>query len=393
MAAARRTQVGIVGSGPAGLLLGHSLRQAGYDTILIERQSREHVERRIRAGLLERTTTDLVERLELADGLRSKGIPETGFNLTDGDRLIHIDVEALTGKQMTMYGQTELTYDLIKAAPGRGLEIVWEAADVALHDIDSVAPWITFTKDGAEQRVDCLFIAGCDGFHGVSRRSIPKAAVSEYERTYPFGWLGILSDVPPCDHQNIYANHERGFALASLRSMTRSRYYIQVPLDERLEDWSDDRLWDELAIRLGPQVAAKITRGPALEKSIAPLRSYVFEPMAYGRLFLAGDSAHIVPPTGAKGLNLAASDVTYLSEALINFLRDGEEKGLKGYSQKALARVWKAERFSWYLTNLMHRFPDTGPFERAMQVSEMEYIASSVAMQTVLAENYVGIPL
>ena len=374
-------------------MLGHSLRQAGFETILVERQSREHVERRIRAGLLERTTTDLVERLDLAHGLRSKGILETGFDLTDGDRLIHIDMEALTGKQMVMYGQTELTHDLIKAAPDRGLEIVWEAADVALHDIDSDAPWITFTKDGAQQRIDCLFVAGCDGFHGVSRRAIPKSAVKEYERVYPFGWLGILSDVPPCNHQNIYAYHERGFALASLRSMTRSRYYIQVPLDERLEDWPDDRLWDELAIRLGPQTAAKITRGPALEKSITPLRSYVFEPMAYGSLFLAGDSAHIVPPTGAKGLNLAASDVTYLSEALIRFLRGGEEKGLQDYSQKALARVWKAERFSWYLTNLMHRFPDSGPFDRAMQVSEMDYIATSVAMQTVLAENYVGTPL
>lgn len=385
-----RTQVAIVGSGPAGLLLGHLLRQAGIGAVILERQTREHVEGRIRAGVLERTTTDLMERLGLADRLHSEGLTERGVNLADGERLIRIDIEALTGKQVIVYGQTEVTKDLIAAAPDRGLEIVWEAADVALHGVDSDQPWISFRKGGEAARLDCDFIAGCDGYHGPSRRSIPPEIKREFERAYPFGWLGILADVPPCSEELIYSNHGNGFALASKRSPTRSRYYIQVPLEERLEAWPDDRLWDELETRL-PEVS--ITRGPAIEKSIAPLRSYVFEPMGFGRLFLAGDSAHIVPPTGAKGLNLAASDVAYLSDALIGWYRKHDGEGLECYSAKALARVWKAERFSWYLTNLMHRFPDAGPFERAMQVAELDYIASSRAMQTAIAENYVGLPL
>lgn len=389
----RRTQVAIIGAGPAGLLLGHMLRAADIDAIIIERQSRAHVESRIRAGVLERTTTNLLEQLGLAARLHAEGMVETGFNLADGERLIRIEVDELTGKQLVVYGQTELTRDLVAAAADRGLEIVWEAQEVAIHDPDMETPWATFRKDGTNYRLDCDFIAGCDGFHGPSRRCIPQNVSREYGRSYPFGWLGILADVSPCHPELIYSNHERGFALASMRSPTRSRYYIQVPSEEKLEDWPDDRLWNELAIRLGPQAARGITRGPAIEKSIAPLRSYVFAPMRHGRLFLAGDSAHIVPPTGAKGLNLAASDIAYLSEALIGWFRKGDTGGLDLYSERALARVWKAERFSWYLTGLMHRFPETGPFERAMQVAELDYIAQSTAMRTAIAENYVGLPL
>jgi p-hydroxybenzoate 3-monooxygenase len=375
------------------LLLGHLLRQAGIEAFILERQSRAYVESRIRAGVLERTTTDLLDALGLAGRMHRNGIVEHGFNLADGERLIRIDLDELTGQQVVVYGQTEVTKDLIAAAPERGLEIVWEASEVALHDLEGNGPSVTFLREGRTERLYCDFIAGCDGFHGPSRRSIPAAVAREYERAYPFGWLGILADVPPCSEELIYSNHARGFALASKRSHTRSRYYIQVPVDEPLELWPDDRLWEELGVRLGPEAAARITLGPALEKSIAPLRSYVFEPMRHGRLFLAGDSAHIVPPTGAKGLNLAASDVAYLSRALIAWYRNGDEQGLGGYSKQALARVWKAERFSWYLTSLMHRFPDTGPFERAMQVAELDYIAGSRAMQTAIAENYVGLPL
>lgn len=388
-----RTQIGIIGAGPSGLLLGHLLRQAGIDVVIVERQSREHVEGRIRAGVLERTTTDLMDRIGISERMWAEGLPHDGFALADGERQIRIDIAALTGHRVLVYGQTELTKDLIDAAPGRGLEIIWEAGDVALHDVESDAPFVTFSKDGAPQRIDCAFIAGCDGFHGPSRRAIPAAQAREYERAYPFGWLGILADVPPCHHELIYSNHEHGFALASMRSHTRSRYYIQVALDERIEDWPDERLWDELAIRLGPDAAANMTRGPAIEKSIAPLRSYVFEPMRHGRLLLAGDAAHIVPPTGAKGLNLAASDVAYLSDALIAAVKRNDPAGIEGYSARALARVWKSERFSWYLTKLMHRFPDDGPFERRMQVAELDYVATSEAMRTTIAENYVGLPL
>ena len=339
--------------------------------------------------MLERTTTDLLHRLGIDARLTSEGMREEGFALADGERLIRIDTFALTGKHVTVYGQTEVTKDLIAAAPERGLEIIWEAADVALHDVESDAPYVTW---GDGQRIDCDFIAGCDGFHGASRQAIPQGIRREFERVYPFGWLGILADVPPCHHELIYANHDRGFALASMRSPTRSRYYIQVPVDEDIAQWPDDRLWDELAMRL-PQVADSITRGPALEKSIAPLRSFVSEPMQHGRLFLAGDSTHIVPPTGAKGLNLAASDVAYLSDALIGYYKRADHDGIAGYSARALARVWKAERFSWQLTKLMHRFPEDGAFERRMQIAELDYIASSKAAQTTIAENYVGLPL
>jgi p-hydroxybenzoate 3-monooxygenase len=331
--------------------------------------------------------------LELGARMRAEGLIHDGVNLSDGERLIHIDLVALTGKHVTVYGQTEITRDLIDAAPARGLTIIWEAADVALHDIESGAPFLTYAKDGTEQRVDAHFVAGCDGSYGPSRRAIPASIGREFERTYPFGWLGVLADVPPCHEEVVYANHENGFALASMRSRSRSRYYIQIPIDEAIENWPDEKFWDEFERRMGPKIGAQVTRGPAIEKSIAPLRSYVFEPMWHGSLFLAGDAAHIVPPTGAKGLNLAAADVTYLAAALIGWFENSDTTGLDGHSQRALARVWKSERFSWYLTNLLHRFPDAGTFARRMQVAELDYLASSQAAQTTLAENYVGLPL
>jgi p-hydroxybenzoate 3-monooxygenase len=388
-----KTSVVIVGAGPSGLLLGHLLRAAGVDCIVVERQSPDYVLGRIRAGVLEAVTTDLMTRLGLDRRLRAEGLVEEGFNLATDDHLIRIDIKALTGRHVTVYGQTEVTRDLMEAAGERDLTILYDAKDVALHDIDSAAPFVTFLRDGVVTRIDTQFIIGCDGFHGPSRRAIPVAAVREFEREYPFGWLGILADVPPCHPELIYANGARGFALASMRSATRSRYYVQVPLTDRIEDWSEERVWDELAGRFDPLSDHGVARGPALEMSIAPLRSYVFETMRHGRLFLAGDSAHIVPPTGAKGLNLAASDVAYLSDALIAFFQQGDDSGLAGYQARALARIWKAERFSWYLTKLMHRFPEDGAFEHRMQTAELDYVASSLAMQTAIAENYVGLPL
>lgn len=388
-----KTQVCIIGAGPAGLMLGHWLRAEGIDCVVLERATDDHVLGRIRAGVLEAVTVDVMARLGLDARLKAEGLVHDGFNLADGERLVRIDLQALTGKHVVVYGQTELTRDLMDACPERGLEVIYEAADVALHDIESDAPHVTYVKDGKAQRVDCRFIVGCDGFHGPSRQAVPSSAGKAYEKVYPFGWLGILADVPPCNHELIYANHERGFALASMRSETRSRYYVDVPLTDRVEDWPDERLWDELAIRLGPQAAAHMTRGPALEKSIAPLRSFVFAPMRHGSLLLCGDSAHIVPPTGAKGLNLAASDVFYAAQALTRFFSRNDAAAIAGYSEKALARVWKSERFSWTLTKLMHRFPEDGPFERAMQVAELDYIASSRAAQTSIAENYIGLPV
>ena len=389
----RRTQVAIIGGGPAGLLLGHLLRAEGIDCLIVERQSRDYVEGRIRAGVLETLTTDLLTQLGLDDGLNAHGMREEGFNLADGEHVIRIDISRLTGKHVVVYGQTEVTRDLIAAAPERQLEIAFEAKDVAIHDPDSATPSVTYTKHGSDHRIECEIVAGCDGFHGPSRQAIPAGEGRTFEREYPFGWLGILADVPPCHPELIYSNSDRGFALASMRSPTRSRYYIQVPLSERIEDWPENRLWDELERRFAPLADRPVTRGPALEMSIAPLRSYVFETMRYGRLFLAGDAAHIVPPTGAKGLNLAASDVAYLSDALIGYFKRGDESGLLGYEAKALARIWKAERFSWSLTKLMHRFPEDGAFERRMQQAELDYLAGSQAMQTAIAENYVGLPL
>lgn len=388
-----KRQVAIIGAGPAGLLLGHLLKSEGVDCVVLERQSPDYVLSRIRAGVLEQGSVAMMERLGLDARMKAEGLPHDGFNLADGERLIRIDIKALTGKQVMVYGQTEMTRDLMEAREARGLEVIYQASDVALHDIESDTPSVTYTKNGAEHRIEARIIVGCDGFHGPSRQAIPASVARHFERVYPFGWLGILSDVPPCNHELIYANHERGFALASQRSHTRSRYYVDVPLTEKVEDWSDDRIWDELAIRLGPDAAAHITRGPSLEKSIAPLRSYVFEPMRHGSLLLCGDAAHIVPPTGAKGLNLAASDVHYAAEALIAFFGRNDAEAVIGYSEKALARVWKSERFSWSLTRLMHRFPEDGPFERRMQVAELDYIASSEAAQRSIAENYVGLPV
>ena len=388
-----KTQVAIIGAGPAGLMLGHLLRREGISAVVIERQSREHVESRIRAGVLEDTTTNILERLEIDSRMQAEGAPHEGVILADGERLVRIDIAALTGRRVMVYGQTEVTKDLIDAADSRDLKIIWEADDVTLCDVDTRDPYVTFQVGGESQRLDAEMIAGCDGFHGPSRRAVPESVGQNYELKYPFGWLGILADVPPCNEELIYSNHANGFALASMRSETRSRYYIQVPVEEDIAEWPDDRLWDELEVRLGPDVAPNITRGPALEKSIAPLRSFVFEPMRYGRLFLAGDAAHIVPPTGAKGLNLAASDVAYLSEAMIQWFKTSDSSGLDNYSDRALARVWKSERFSWQLTKLMHRFPGDGAFERRMQIAELEYIASSTAAQMSIAENYVGLPL
>jgi p-hydroxybenzoate 3-monooxygenase len=388
-----KTQVAIIGAGPAGLMLGHNLRQAGIECLIVERTSRERVEARIRAGVLERTTTELMARIGLDTRLKAEGMLHTGVTLVNDGRVTNIEITEHTGRHVTVYGQTELTRDLIAAAPDRGLPILWDAPDIAVHGIESDAPSLTFTHEGSAQTIHADFIIGCDGFHGVARQAIPVSVRREFERAYPFGWLGVMADVPPCHPEVVYASHERGFALASMRSPTRSRYYVQVGLDEKVEDWSDDRFWDELKIRLGPELAAKVTTGPSIEKSIAPLRSFVSEPMRHGSLFLAGDAAHIVPPTGAKGLNLAASDVTYLAEALIDWFGKNDARGIDGYSDRALARVWKTERFSWYLTKLMHRFPEDGAFERRMQIAELDYIANSAAAQASIAENYVGLPL
>lgn len=388
-----KTQVCIIGAGPAGLLLGHLLRAEGIDCVVLEQRSPDYVLSRIRAGVLETITVELMERLGLDGRMKTEGLWHDGFNLADGERLIRIDMADLVGSRVMVYGQTEITKDLMDACEDRALEVVYEAEDVALHDVESDAPFVTYTKDGQQRRIECRFIAGCDGFHGPSRKAIPDSVGREFERVYPFGWLGILSDVPPCNHELIYANHERGFALASMRSETRSRYYVDVPLTEKIEDWSDQRIWDELAVRLGSEAASGMTRGPSIEKSIAPLRSYVFASMRHGSLLLCGDSAHIVPPTGAKGLNLAAGDVHYASAALSGFFKRSDNDAMAAYSDTALARVWKSERFSWSLTKLMHRFPEDGPFERAMQVSELDYIADSRAAQTVIAENYVGLPV
>jgi p-hydroxybenzoate 3-monooxygenase len=305
-----------------------------------------------------------------------------------------VDLAHLTGgRAVTVYGQQEVMKDLFDAAEARGLEIVFDAADVALHGLESASPFVTWRKDGREVRLDCEIVAGCDGFHGVCRDALPEHVCRTFERVYPFGWLGVLADVPPCADELIYCNHERGFALASMRSLTRSRYYLQCGLEERLEDWPDQRFWDEVCVRLGPMVAQQVTRGPSFEKSLAPLRSFVTEPMRHGRLVLAGDAAHIVPPTGAKGLNLAASDVLMLSEALAEFLRDGSERALDRYSERALARVWKAERFSWWFTGLTHRFPQMDGFDRRLQSAELAYIRGSPTAQAAFAENYVGLPL
>lgn len=386
-----RVQVAIIGSGPAGLLLGQLLHLAGIDAVILEARSQEYVLGRIRAGVLESGTVELLERAGVAKRLHAEGLVHEGFDLAFGGRRHRIDLAALTGKRVTVYGQTEITRDLMEARAAAGAKIVYEAQDVALHGFDSPHPKVSWTREGKAEALDCDFIAGCDGFHGVSRASVPPAAIKLYERVYSFGWLGILSDTPPVSDELIYVSHERGFALCSQRSRTRSRYYVQCSLSEQVDEWPDARFWKELAARLPADAARGLVTGASIEKSIAPLRSFVAEPLHFGRLFLAGDAGHIVPPTGAKGLNLAASDVHYLADALIAHYA-GDPSGLDAYSSRALARVWKAERFSWWMTKLLHKFPEEGDFGRRMQLAELEYIASSRAAQTALAENYVGLP-
>ncbi|ESX89968.1 4-hydroxybenzoate 3-monooxygenase [Mesorhizobium sp. LSHC412B00] len=388
-----RTRIVIVGSGPSGLLLGQLLGTIGVETVILERSSREHVLGRVRAGVLEQGTVELLEEAGAAARLHAEGLLHAGISLAFGGGLHRLDLTALTGgKHVTVYGQTEVTHDLMDKREAAGLTTVYEAANVALHGFDGEAPYVTYSKDGVGHRIDCDFIAGCDGYHGVSRKSVPERALKTFERTYPFGWLGVLAEVPPADHELVYANHERGFALCSMRSTHRSRYYVQVPTDEQVDAWSDGRFWDELRSRLPEQTAAAVVTGPSFEKSIAPLRSFVAEPMRFGRLFLVGDAAHIVPPTGAKGLNLAASDVRYLFAGLREFYLDKSPSGLDAYSAKALARVWKAVRFSWWMTTMLHRFPDTGEFGQRIQEAELDYLVHSQAASTALAENYVGLP-
>jgi p-hydroxybenzoate 3-monooxygenase len=387
-----RTQVAIIGAGPSGLLLGALLAKAGIANVVLEQRSADYVLGRIRAGVLEQICVDLLDEAGVGARLHREGLVDDGFVLVFGGQVHRIDLHALTGKNVVVYGQTEVTRDLMDHRAAAGLTTIYEAEDVALHDVDGDRPWVSYRKDGVEQRLDCDFVAGCDGFHGVSRRSIPADVLRTYEKVYPFGWLGILADVAPISHEIVYANHERGFALASLRSATRSRYYVQCPLDDKVEDWSDDAFWAEFRARLPAALADKLVTGPSIEKSIAPLRSFVAEPMRHGRLFLAGDAAHIVPPTGAKGLNLAAGDVGLLSQAIAEHYR-GSDAGIADYSRRALARVWKAERFSWWFTTMMHRCPENGEFGARMQLAELEYLMSSKAMQTAVAENYVGLPL
>jgi p-hydroxybenzoate 3-monooxygenase len=388
----QRTQVGIIGAGPAGLLLARLLKVHGIESVILEARTRDYVEARIRAGVLEQGTVALMEEAGVADRLHREGLVHDGVEIAVGGRRVRIDFHALTGRTVTVYGQTEMTRDLIAARLAGDGPIVWEAVDVDIHDIESERPRLTYRQAGVECELACDFVAGCDGFHGVSRSRLPPSVCQSFERTYPFGWLGILADVPPCSSELIYASHARGFALASMRSPTRSRYYIQCDLDEKIEDWPDARIWDELKVRLHCEPPPHITTGPSIEKSIAPLRSFVSTPMQHGRLFLAGDAAHIVPPTGAKGLNLAASDVHYLCRALVGHYKKGDESLLGAYSDTALARVWKAERFSWWMTTLLHKLHAKASFEAQMQRAELDYLASSRAAQTVLAENYVGLP-
>jgi p-hydroxybenzoate 3-monooxygenase len=389
-----RTQVAIIGAGPSGLLLGQLLHKAGIDNVILERQSGEYVLGRIRAGILEQVTVDLLREAGVGAGVDGHGTVHHSIELVFGGARHPIDVHGLTGgKVVTAYGQTEVTHDLMEARKAAGLTTVYQAANVQPLDFDGGKPRVSYEKDGQAHVLECDFIAGCDGFHGVSRATV-KDKVTEYEKVYPFGWLGVLADVPPVSpHAIVYGNSERGFSLCSMRSLTRSRYYVQCPVDDKVEDWSDQRFWDELRSRIDPELAGRIVTGPSIEKSIAPLRSFVAEPMRFGRLFLAGDAAHIVPPTGAKGLNLAATDVKYLSSALIEYFKDRSAAGIDNYSQVCLKRVWKAERFSWWLTSLMHRFPDTGGFGQKVQEAELDYLVHSKAMSTALAENYVGLPL
>ncbi|AZG07431.1 4-hydroxybenzoate 3-monooxygenase [Pigmentiphaga sp. H8] len=386
-----RVQVAIIGSGPAGLFLGQILSRAGIETLVIEQRSKEYVLGRIRAGVLEQGTVDLLDEIGVGRRMHEQGLVHGGIELCFDGQRHRIDLKTLSGgKSVMVYGQTEVTHDLMDAREAAGYASVYEAEQVRVHDFDTDHPRVTYRKDGVEHVVECDFIAGCDGFHGVSRASVPASAIKTYEKIYPFGWLGILSETPPVSDELIYSNHERGFALCSMRSHTRSRYYVQCPLDDKVENWSDERFWDELRSRLDAEAAASLVTGPSIEKSIAPLRSFVAEPMRFGRLFLAGDAAHIVPPTGAKGLNLAVSDVRYLSDAIIRYY-GGEQQGIDTYSERCLDRVWKAVRFSWWMTSLMHKFPENGDFGQKIQHAELGYLVGSQAASTALAENYVGL--
>ena len=388
-----RKQVVIVGAGPSGLLLGRLLDLAGIDNIVLERQTQDYVLARIRAGILEQTTVDLIHRAGAGTRLDAEGIRHHAVHLAFDYKSIPIGLsEHTNGKVVTAYGQTEVTRDLCSVRDAAGSTTIYEAANVEIHDFDGDSPYVTYEKDGTTHRVDCDLIAGCDGYHGVCRQSVPSSAITTFEKIYPFGWLGLLSDTKPVAEEVVYANTARGFALCSMRSMTRSRYYIQCDADDKVENWSDDAFWDEFRLRLPPDMAEALETGPSIEKSIAPLRSFVAEPMRFGRLMLAGDAAHVVPPTGAKGLNLAASDIHYMYDAILGFLEDHDSAALDEYSRRALDRVWKTERFSWWLTNLTHRFNDD-PFEQRMKEAELAYVTTSDAGRRMVAENYVGLPL
>lgn len=387
-----KTQVAIIGSGPAGLLLGQLLYKAGIDHIIVEQRSAEYVASRIRAGILEQVSVDLLKQAGVDQNLKDKGLPHSGIEILTNGELHRVDLAALTGgKQVTVYGQTEVTKDLMAAREAAQLTSFYEAQNVQVKDFYT-APKVEFEYQGKAFQIQCDFIAGCDGYHGVCRASVPEDKIKTFEKVYPFGWLGVLADVPPVADELIYVQSERGFALCSMRSETRSRYYLQVPLTDHVEDWSDEKFWDELKNRLDPESREKLVTGPSIEKSIAPLRSFVTEPMRFGKLFLAGDAAHIVPPTGAKGLNLAASDIAYLSSALVEYYAEGSEQGINEYSEKCLQRVWKAERFSWWMTHLLHRFETESEFDHKIKQAELSYVLGSIAGKTTLAENYVGLP-
>jgi p-hydroxybenzoate 3-monooxygenase len=387
------TQVAIVGAGPSGLLLGALLHKAGIDAVIVEQRNPEYVLGRIRAGVLEQVTVDLLDEAGVAARLHAEGLQHGGIELAFGGARHRVDMARLTGRHVTVYGQTEVTRDRMQARADAGLATVYEADDVKPTGFDGMRPMLSYAKEGARHTIACDFIAGCDGFHGVCRTSVPPASLQTFERVYPFGWLGVLSETPPVSHELIYSNHERGFALCSMRSTTRSRYYVQCSLDDHVDQWSDEAFWDELRRRLDPAAAAALVTGPSIEKSIAPLRSFVAEPMRFGRMFLAGDAAHIVPPTGAKGLNLAAADVGLLARAFAEHYRERSDAAIDDYSARCLRRVWRAERFSWWFTSLMHKFPETGTFGQKMQAAELDYLVHSRAAATALAENYVGLPL